>query len=168
MSGPVPRRKSSKFYISHENFNKNNFDPYCEGSAYVISSDMAETIYKLSLNVYWHPFSTWLEDVYIGMLIKNISPRFINIASKYVPIGGQYAAWSKKAKANLLKSNLENYLFVYAESENHNFFWDLFNKKDFNRTTRFNMYSILIILCFLVAILNRRFRKFRMFLIKLC
>ena len=129
LAGPVPRRKSSKFYISYESFNKTYFDPYCEGSAYVISSDLAKTIYKLSLNVYWFPFSTWLEDVYIGILIKNLSPRFINIGRKYVPIKGQYAAWSKEAKANLVKSNIKNSFFVYDEKENHNYFWDLFNNK---------------------------------------
>ena len=127
--GPVPRSKNSKFYISFEQFNRSNFDTYCEGSAYVVSTDLTKTIYNTSLNVYWFPFSVWLEDVYIGILIKNLSPRFINIANKYIPIGGQYAGWSKEAKANLLKSNMKNSLFVYAESENHNYFWDLFNNK---------------------------------------
>ena len=131
LAGPVPRSKNSKFYISFEQFNRSNFDTYCEGSAYVVSTDLTKTIYNTSLNVYWFPFSVWLEDVYIGMLIKNLSPRFINIANKYIPIGGQYAGWSKEAKANLLKSNMKNLLFIYAESENHNYFWNLFNNKTF-------------------------------------
>lgn len=67
ITGVAPVRNSSfKFYVSYKEYDKEMYDPYVEGSAYLITTDLAWVYYNKYLYFHYPPFSVWLEDVYIG------------------------------------------------------------------------------------------------------
>jgi hypothetical protein len=53
------RNPKSKFYISKKQFNGATYDWYCEGSAYIFTTDLAKKFYDYSLDFYYPPFSSW-------------------------------------------------------------------------------------------------------------
>ncbi|NXW69022.1 B3GT2 galactosyltransferase, partial [Hirundo rustica] len=67
MKGHSPiRNKGSKWYISEEEFPGNKFHPFCSGTGYVFSGDLAAKIVNASLMIkYIH-----LEDVYVGFCLN--------------------------------------------------------------------------------------------------
>ncbi|XP_063787477.1 beta-1,3-galactosyltransferase 2-like [Pseudophryne corroboree] len=68
IGGPPFRDKGSKWYVSFEAYSKNIYPPYCSGTGYVLSGDLAEKIYMQaeSLNIF--PF----EDVFVGICLEKI------------------------------------------------------------------------------------------------
>ncbi|XP_063263781.1 beta-1,3-galactosyltransferase 2-like [Prinia subflava] len=66
MKGHSPiRHKASKWYISEEEFPGNRYHPFCSGTGYVFSGDLAAKIVNASLTIeYIH-----LEDVYVGFCL---------------------------------------------------------------------------------------------------
>lgn len=103
------RQPSSKFYISNQVFNQTYYDDYCEGSAYLITSDLSKMIYEYSLNFSYPPFSTWLEDVYIGMITKRLNTTIVDISKTFQP-KNQYAGFTLKYKLTLIDNDT---IFVY-------------------------------------------------------
>lgn len=75
----VFRNKDSKFYLSKEEFEPDYFQPYCDGPAYLLTTDLAEKFYNESANVKLFQF----EDVYVGMLAAKLNSKFINIEEQY-------------------------------------------------------------------------------------
>jgi hypothetical protein len=75
----VFRNKDSKFYLSKEEFKPDFFQPYCDGPAYLLTTDLAASFYNESANVKLFQF----EDVYVGMLAANLNSTFINIERQY-------------------------------------------------------------------------------------
>ncbi|XP_053561890.1 beta-1,3-galactosyltransferase 5 [Bombina bombina] len=65
------RIKSSKWYTSIEEYPKDRYPPFCSGTGYVFSVDVAQKIYQISGIV---PFFK-LEDVYIGLCLEKIEIR---------------------------------------------------------------------------------------------
>ncbi|KAL2301656.1 hypothetical protein Nmel_011046 [Mimus melanotis] len=67
MKGHTPiRNKASKWYISEEEFPGKKYHPFCSGTGYVFSGDLAAKIVNASLTIkYIH-----LEDVYIGFCLN--------------------------------------------------------------------------------------------------
>lgn len=67
MKGHRPiRNKHSKWYISEEEFPGNRYHPFCSGTGYVFSGDLATKIVNASLMIkYIH-----LEDVYVGFCLN--------------------------------------------------------------------------------------------------
>ncbi|XP_046544859.1 beta-1,3-galactosyltransferase 5-like [Haliotis rubra] len=66
----VMRDKRSKWYIPKEDFPEDYFPPYCSGSAYLMSADVVDGMYKASMTT---PFF-WVDDYYItGMLIQRLN-----------------------------------------------------------------------------------------------
>ncbi|NWX36027.1 B3GT2 galactosyltransferase, partial [Notiomystis cincta] len=67
MKGHSPiRYKASKWYISEEEFPGNRYHPFCSGTGYVFSGDVAAKIVNASLTIkYIH-----LEDVYVGFCLN--------------------------------------------------------------------------------------------------
>ena len=59
----VFRDKSSKFYLSKEEYSQDNYDPYCDGQAYMLTTDLVVKMYNASLYVAQIKF----EDVYVGV-----------------------------------------------------------------------------------------------------
>ncbi|NXQ30665.1 B3GT2 galactosyltransferase, partial [Alaudala cheleensis] len=67
MKGHRPiRSKASKWYISEKEFPGNSYHPFCSGTGYVFSGDLAAKIVNASLMIkYIH-----LEDVYVGFCLN--------------------------------------------------------------------------------------------------
>lgn len=63
-----PIRYNSKYQVTVDEYQGDKFFPYMEGTAYLVSSDLAANAYQTSLSVNWPPFSVWLEDIYLGRL----------------------------------------------------------------------------------------------------
>jgi hypothetical protein len=63
----VSRDNNSKFYISENDYSSSNYPAYCDGPAYIYSTDLANKLFQTSKNVDIFKF----EDVYFGMLIAN-------------------------------------------------------------------------------------------------
>ncbi|OCT85324.1 beta-1,3-galactosyltransferase 2 [Xenopus laevis] len=69
MKGYAPNRnKKSKWYMSQELYPGDLYPPFCSGTGYVFSGDLAEKIYKVSLSI---P-RLHLEDVYIGVCLAKL------------------------------------------------------------------------------------------------
>lgn len=68
-------RENSKFSISKKEYADEFYPPYCDGSAYIVTRDLAANLYLRSLQTKNFVF----EDVYIGMLAKQLNSSFINL-----------------------------------------------------------------------------------------
>ncbi|XP_075062899.1 beta-1,3-galactosyltransferase 1-like [Mixophyes fleayi] len=68
VGGPPHRDKGSKWYVPFTSYSKNIYPPYCSGTAYVFSGDLAEKIYTQAKNSSIFPF----EDVFVGMCLEKI------------------------------------------------------------------------------------------------
>jgi hypothetical protein len=75
----IDRKPTAKFYVSPAEWNQSRFYPYCEGSAYILTPRLAARLYQVSVHVRWPPFSTWLEDIYVGMLATYLRVRFVSM-----------------------------------------------------------------------------------------
>ncbi|KAH3876599.1 hypothetical protein DPMN_000446 [Dreissena polymorpha] len=65
----VIRDKNSKWYISVEEFSSEYFPPYCSGSVFVMSTDVAVALYQASFYTKFF----WVDDFYItGMLVQSL------------------------------------------------------------------------------------------------
>ncbi|NWS66068.1 B3GT2 galactosyltransferase, partial [Crotophaga sulcirostris] len=67
MQGHKPvRNKKNKWYISEEEYPGENYPPFCSGTGYVFSGDLASKIVSASVAIkYIH-----LEDVYVGLCLN--------------------------------------------------------------------------------------------------
>ncbi|XP_051986849.1 beta-1,3-galactosyltransferase 1 [Xyrauchen texanus] len=65
--GPI-RDIRSKWFMSRELYPDSRYPPFCSGTGYVFSGDVAELIYKTSL----HTRLLYLEDVYVGMCLRKL------------------------------------------------------------------------------------------------
>ncbi|NXX16642.1 B3GT2 galactosyltransferase, partial [Podargus strigoides] len=64
MNKPI-RNKASKWYISKEEYSGDKYPPFCSGTGYVFSGDLASKIVNASVTIkYIH-----LEDVYVGLCL---------------------------------------------------------------------------------------------------
>ena len=75
----VIRDINSKFYISKDEFKEDYYVQYCEGPAYTLSTDLALSMYNSSLYTEFFKF----EDVYVGVLAKNLNSTFSYINKNY-------------------------------------------------------------------------------------
>ncbi|NXC03390.1 B3GT2 galactosyltransferase, partial [Orthonyx spaldingii] len=67
MKGYSPiRNKASKWYMSREEFPGDRYHPFCSGTGYVFSGDLAAKIVNASLTIK----SLHLEDVYVGFCLN--------------------------------------------------------------------------------------------------
>jgi hypothetical protein len=71
----VIRDNSSKFYVPKEEYPGYRYPKYCIGPAYIFTSDLMKPMYNLTK--YIKPFV--MEDVYVGMLAKELKTTFNNI-----------------------------------------------------------------------------------------
>lgn len=62
------RTRGSKWYVSREEYPGKTYPPFCSGTGYVLSSDVASQIYNISESV---PFIK-LEDVFIGLCLAKL------------------------------------------------------------------------------------------------
>ncbi|XP_064381289.1 beta-1,3-galactosyltransferase 5 [Dromaius novaehollandiae] len=62
------RKTGSKWYVSNEEYPGGTYPPFCSGTGYVLSTDVASEIYNISESV---PFIK-LEDVFIGLCLAKL------------------------------------------------------------------------------------------------
>ncbi|XP_060090212.1 beta-1,3-galactosyltransferase 5-like [Heteronotia binoei] len=79
------RGTSSKWYVSNYEFPGNNYPPFCSGTGYVLSTDVANQVYNVSQNI---PFIK-LEDVFVGLCLAelNIIPEELHSKQTFFPDG---------------------------------------------------------------------------------
>jgi hypothetical protein len=65
---PVPRDKTGKFFVTHEEIRGEFYMPYIAGEFYFVTSDLAAKYLNLSQYVHRPPFSVWMEDIFVTML----------------------------------------------------------------------------------------------------
>ncbi|KAL7879409.1 hypothetical protein SRHO_G00016630 [Serrasalmus rhombeus] len=65
---PPHRNKNSKWYISEEVYPDDVYPPFCSGTGYVFSGDLAELIYRTSLSIR----RLHLEDVYVAICLAKL------------------------------------------------------------------------------------------------
>ena len=83
----VMRDKKSKWYVPKEEFKEDYFPVYCSGSAYLLSTDVAEDMYNASLHT---PFF-WVDDFYVtGLLAKKIGITHQKFNSVYLLNGKKF------------------------------------------------------------------------------
>ncbi|XP_069801487.1 beta-1,3-galactosyltransferase 5 [Dendropsophus ebraccatus] len=70
----------SKWYISKREYGGQKYPPFCSGTGYVFSTDVAHKIYNISMSV---PFFK-LEDVYIGMCLERLKIPLQELHSKEI------------------------------------------------------------------------------------
>ena len=114
----VVRDKTSKFYVSLEEYNKTNFDTYCSGVAYIMTNDIFNDFYKESQR----NSIFWIDDIYVGMIGKLVNVVYKQIYSLYIELNG------------LFNSNNNNsfYLFIQNVDSNKDFqlTWDFIIKNN--------------------------------------
>ena len=76
----VVREPKSKWYISREEYRPNFFPTYCSGLAFLISTDVAASMYNASLAL---PFF-WVDDFYVtGLLAEKVGVKHRSLSSAY-------------------------------------------------------------------------------------
>ncbi|XP_022299827.1 beta-1,3-galactosyltransferase 1-like [Crassostrea virginica] len=104
----VLRDEKSKWYIPKTQFEPDYFPPYCSGSAFILSVDVCEKMYRAS---FYTPFF-WVDDYYItGALAKAI-----NIKQKR---WNEFYMLNGKIVAEILRNNTKNkYAFFHISKLN--------------------------------------------------
>ncbi|NWH44037.1 B3GT5 galactosyltransferase, partial [Fregata magnificens] len=65
------RKRGSKWYVSREEYPGDTYPPFCSGTGYVLSTDVASQIYNVSESVSFIK----LEDVFIGLCLAKLKVR---------------------------------------------------------------------------------------------
>ncbi|XP_012370326.1 beta-1,3-galactosyltransferase 5 [Octodon degus] len=79
------RSKLSKWYVSHSEYPWSKYPPFCSGTAYVFSSDVASRVYNISDSI---PFIK-LEDVFVGLCLAKLGilPEELHSQQTFFPEG---------------------------------------------------------------------------------
>ncbi|XP_075810650.1 beta-1,3-galactosyltransferase 5-like [Microtus pennsylvanicus] len=77
------RKKSSKWFVSKFEYPQDKYPPFCSGTGYVFSSDVASKVYNVSDSV---PFLK-LEDVFVGLCLAmlKIQPEELHTEPTFFP-----------------------------------------------------------------------------------
>lgn len=68
----------SKWYVSKEEYPANTYPPFCSGTGYVFSTDVASKVYNISEDVLF----VKLEDVFIGLCLAELNIKLEQLHSK--------------------------------------------------------------------------------------
>ncbi|KAJ7320582.1 hypothetical protein JRQ81_020093 [Phrynocephalus forsythii] len=72
------RQALSKWHVSKEEYPANTYPPFCSGTGYVFSTDVASQVYNISENVLF----VKLEDVFIGLCLAELNVKLEELHSK--------------------------------------------------------------------------------------
>ena len=75
----VRRNSKDKFFVPEDEYKKVNYETYCDGPVYLTTLNLATNMYLMSLRIKQFRF----EDVYMGILAKNLSVVFENWRNRY-------------------------------------------------------------------------------------
>ncbi|XP_005375830.1 PREDICTED: beta-1,3-galactosyltransferase 5 [Chinchilla lanigera] len=84
------RNKFSKWYVSQSEYPWSKYPPFCSGTAYVFSSDVASRVYNVSESI---PFIK-LEDVFVGLCLAKLGilPEELHSQKTFFPEGLRFSA----------------------------------------------------------------------------
>ncbi|XP_037380677.1 beta-1,3-galactosyltransferase 5-like [Talpa occidentalis] len=87
-ASPV-RTNPHKWFVSKEEYPQDTFPPYCDGTGYVFSSDVATQVYSVFGSV---PFIK-LEDVFVGLCLQElkISPEQLDTEQSFIRGGEPFS-----------------------------------------------------------------------------
>lgn len=102
----VDRNIESKFYISEKKYRDAYYPPYCNGGAYLLTPDLPVNLYINSLYKKLFVF----EDVYVGMLAKNLKTNIISLKENY--------CWSQAHCFYALHRHVERTYFFFLNGSN--------------------------------------------------
>ncbi|XP_015216463.2 UDP-GalNAc:beta-1,3-N-acetylgalactosaminyltransferase 1 [Lepisosteus oculatus] len=86
------RSRSSKNFISHEEYPFDQYPPYCSGFGYVISGKLALRIYEMM----WHVKPFRIEDVYVGVCVQLVG------GVLYIPQDDLFLLYKKRRDSRIL------------------------------------------------------------------
>jgi hypothetical protein len=66
---PVSRDKKYKWYISESEYNRDHFDQYCSGAAYILTVDLVPKMFDYAL----HIKHVWVDDFFLTGLLGNLT-----------------------------------------------------------------------------------------------
>ena len=110
----VIRNINSRFFMSKDEFKDDYYKEYCEGPAYLLTTDLVPKMYYKSLNTNLIKF----EDVYVGLLARNLSSTFVYI-NKYYRLSKQYNTYCHLKNETRLNENF----FFYTDSARFKKVW---------------------------------------------
>ena len=112
----VVRNPKSKFYMSKNEFDNGFYNEYCEGPAYLITTDLVLKMFNKSLNTKMIKF----EDIYVGVLARSLNSTFVYLNKNY-----GHSKWQNKIIYLKKENNLNEKYFFY--SDNFEKFKDIWN-----------------------------------------
>ena len=99
----VIRNESSKFYIRYDEYSEKFYPRYCDGPAYMMTTDLAGKFYHKSFGVRSFVF----EDVYVGMLAHELNASFINMTQFYI---------NRKKYPAPINKTIDAFHFIYVNN----------------------------------------------------
>ncbi|XP_010022998.1 PREDICTED: beta-1,3-galactosyltransferase 2-like [Nestor notabilis] len=119
MRGHKPiRNKNSKWYISEEEYPGDNYYPFCSGTGYIFSGDLASKIVNASVMIkYIH-----LEDVYVGLCLNAKGIQIVPPPS-YSLFNIYKVPFSPCLYSNIITSH-------HIRTNEHIVFWERLQKKN--------------------------------------
>ena len=87
----VVRRISDKWYVSLAEYPYERYPDYCEGFAYIVTSDVVQKLYAASLHTKYY----WIDDVYVTGILANktrIIPRQFHSPNAYEIMSQNHAS----------------------------------------------------------------------------
>ena len=113
ITGYPIRDKSSKYYVSRNDYPLDSFHKYCQGMGYIFSGSMASQLSKQSLTTKLLP----MEDLYVGFLGLKLGFKFIDVWEYF------YYDWYQQTE-------VDNGFKIYKIDHFDNKFFLFVDKKD--------------------------------------
>lgn len=129
LNEPVDRKVQSERYIPFKMYhyydfkNQNYLLPYCDGTAIIMTCDLAVGVYDLSLSIIWPPFSTILDDIYLSMLALHLDAQFVQINQHFITASHLLEPSEYKKPSFLLRSV---YFVQVDQLSDYKRSWDFF------------------------------------------
>jgi hypothetical protein len=80
--GPI-RQPTNKWYVSEKEYPAGYYPVYVQGSVYILTSDVASRYHQDFIKNPQPPFTTWLDDVYMGILAVKFNTTIIDSRSHF-------------------------------------------------------------------------------------
>ncbi|NWJ04777.1 B3GT5 galactosyltransferase, partial [Crypturellus undulatus] len=83
------RKAGSKWYVSIEEYPGDTYPPFCSGTGYVLSTDVASKIYEISGSIRFIK----LEDVFVGLCLDKLKIHLEELHSEqtFFPVRIQFS-----------------------------------------------------------------------------
>ncbi|KFO72388.1 Beta-1,3-galactosyltransferase 2, partial [Cuculus canorus] len=111
------RNAKSKWYISEEEYPRKKYPPFCSGTGYVFSGDLASKIVNVSVTIkYIH-----LEDVYVGLCLNALGIQIVPPSNRSL-FNIYKVPFSPCRYSNIITSHR-------IQTNEHIFYWKTLEKK---------------------------------------